>query len=213
VRCASQLAVGAYVLDALEPDEQLRMEEHLQRCPVCAETVRELQGLPRVLAGVPTPGEAPVAPPPSELAFERFRLSAAAAPPAQARRPVHWRLVAAAAAVLAVGGGVAAGVAATSRDAPVTVVEAEAGNVHARASLTAAGTGTKVALALDGVPFGANCQLIAVARDGSEDSAGTWAVSYGGTYHWTGWVSVAPGQLDRLVIRAGDGRTLVSVPG
>jgi anti-sigma-K factor RskA len=210
VRCASQLDVGAYVLDALEPDEQQRMQVHVQGCPVCAETVRELEGLPRLLAGVPAPGETPVAPSPSELAFERFRRSAALTP-APRRRAPRWRL-AAAAAVLAVAGGVATGVAVSTRDEPAAVVQAVSGNVHARASLAPVGDGTRIMLSLDGLPYGAKCELVAVARNGSEQSAGTWSVTYDGTYQWTGWVAVGPGQLDRLVVRTLDGRTLVSLP-
>jgi hypothetical protein len=84
--------------------------------------------------------------------------------------------------------------------------------VHARASLSAAGDGTRVALTLSGVPFGAHCELVAVARNGSEESAGDWTVDYGGTYRWTGWVGLPPGQLGSLVVRTLDGRTLVTLP-
>ncbi len=52
MRCEQELAVGAYLLDALEPEEQLRMREHVAACPVCAESVRELEGVSRLLAGV-----------------------------------------------------------------------------------------------------------------------------------------------------------------
>jgi len=210
VRCAHEVCVGAYVLDALEPDEQLAMQRHVQGCPVCAGTVAELEGLPLLLAGVPVPGEAPEAPRPSELAYERFRRSAEAfAPPAARHRRRRW--VAAAAAVLVVAAAVGTGELLASRGVPVTVMEASAGVVRAEAALSVAGAGSHLAMTFDGVPFGARCQLVAVARDGRESAAGTWTVSYEGTYHWKGWVDVAPDDLDRLVLRGEDGQTLVSL--
>jgi hypothetical protein len=211
VRCVQQVCVGAYVLDALEPDEQLAMQGHVQGCPVCSETVRELEGLPLLLSAVPAPGEAPEAPRPSELAYERFRRSAAAfAPPAAPDRGRRW--IAAAAAVLVVGAAVGVGEALASHSPPVSVVEASAGTVRAEAAMSAAGAGTHLAMAFDGVPIGARCELVAVSRDGSERSAGTWTVTYDGTYHWKGWVAVAPGDLQRLDVRSEDGGTLVSLP-
>jgi hypothetical protein len=210
VRCVQQVCIGAYVLDALEPDEQLAMHGHVQGCAVCAETVAELEGLPLLLAAVPVPGEAPESPRPSELAYERFRRSAAAfAPPAAPNRGRRW--VAAAAAVLVVGAAVGVGEALASHRPPVSVVEASTGEVHAEAALSAAGTGTHLAMTFDGVPFGARCELVAVASDGSERSAGSWTVTYPGTYHWKGWVPVAPGDLEQLEVRNEDGTTLVSL--
>ena len=114
MRCEHEISVGAYVLDALEPDEQLLMQQHVQECAVCTAAVQELEGLPRLLAGVPTPGETPVAPAPSEFAFERFRRSATAVATPPSRRG-RWRwAVASAAAALVIGGAVATGVAVTS---------------------------------------------------------------------------------------------------
>lgn len=210
MRCAQQVCVGAYVLDALEPDEQLAMQRHVQCCPVCAATVAELEGVPFLLAGVPAPGEAPEAPRPSELAYERFRRSAEAfAIPAARHRRRRW--AAATAAVLVVAAAVGTGEVLASRSEPVTVMEASTALVHAEAALSAAGAGTHLAMTFDGVPFGERCQLVAVARDGQERPAGTWTVTYRGTYHWKGWVDVAPGDLDRLDVRSEDGRTLVSL--
>jgi anti-sigma-K factor RskA len=44
-----QELVGAYVLDALEPDEQVRFEAHLRSCDVCRSEVAELQQVSDVL--------------------------------------------------------------------------------------------------------------------------------------------------------------------
>jgi Putative zinc-finger len=44
---------GAYVLGALSPDDRLAFERHLPSCAACTESVRELAGLPGLLARVP----------------------------------------------------------------------------------------------------------------------------------------------------------------
>jgi anti-sigma-K factor RskA len=212
VRCEHEISVGAYVLDALEPDEQIRMQQHVQECAVCTAAVQELEGLPRLLAGVPMPGETPVAPAPSELAFERFRRSATAvaAPP---RRKGRWRwAVASAAAALVIGGAVATGVAVTSTVAAPEVVEAVDNGVHLVATYLPAKTGTDVTVALDGLPMGERCELVAVSRSGREESAGWWTVSHAGTYEWSGWVAMADADVATWEVRSADGRPLVSVP-
>lgn len=43
---------GAYVLGALSPIERLDFEQHLAGCEECARSVREVAGLPGLLAGV-----------------------------------------------------------------------------------------------------------------------------------------------------------------
>lgn len=44
---------GAYVLGALSPEERLAFERHLADCEACARSVRELAGLPGLLAHTP----------------------------------------------------------------------------------------------------------------------------------------------------------------
>src|SRR3712207_3271102 len=43
---------GAYLLGALTPSERLEFEHHLSRCEECARSVRQLAGLPGLLARV-----------------------------------------------------------------------------------------------------------------------------------------------------------------
>ncbi len=43
---------AAYVLGALSPAERLEFEHHLAGCEECARAVREVAGLPGLLAGV-----------------------------------------------------------------------------------------------------------------------------------------------------------------
>ena len=215
--CAHEIEVGAYVLDALEPDERLRVRAHLTMCPDCRATLRELEGLPRVLAQVPAPAAAPrvLTEAPSELAFRRLAHRATAVrPPARhatVGHPRRWVLAAAAAAAVGVAGGVGGVVASLGPSAP-TAVSATSGAVHARAELTAANGGTTINLALDGVASGQRCELVAVSRDGRWETASDWTATYEGTAHVIGAVPMKPQDIDRLVIRTPDGRTLLSMP-
>jgi hypothetical protein len=209
MRCDQEISVGAYVLDALEPGEQLRMAKHVQECPACAETVRELEGLPRLLAAVPTPGEAPVAPVPSELAYERFRRSATQPEP-QRRRGKRW-WVAVAAAALLVAGAVTGAVVVLSPDP--TVVEGTQNGVHATASYLPANDGTSVSLELEGLQLGQWCELLAVDEAGNHVPADKpWKVTYSGPYHWSGWIDIPPEDVAWFVVRDGDGATVIAVP-
>jgi hypothetical protein len=53
VGCGHEHEDGAYVLGALSPEDRVAFERHLPGCPACAEAVRELAGLPGLLARVP----------------------------------------------------------------------------------------------------------------------------------------------------------------
>lgn len=44
---------AAYVLGALSPAQRRAFEEHLETCPDCARSVRDLAGMPGLLAGLP----------------------------------------------------------------------------------------------------------------------------------------------------------------
>ena len=51
--CGHEHEDGAYVLGALSPEERVAFERHLPDCAECARSVRELAGLPGLLARVP----------------------------------------------------------------------------------------------------------------------------------------------------------------
>lgn len=99
---------GAYVLGSLTPAERADYERHLRSCDDCARSVRELAGLPGLLARVPadvlepSAGREPV--PPALLPA-----LVAAAERQQRRRTVRAALLAAAAvAVIAAGSAIVA---------------------------------------------------------------------------------------------------------
>jgi hypothetical protein len=51
--CGHEHEDGAYVLGALSPEDRVAFERHLPGCEDCARSVRELAGLPGLLARVP----------------------------------------------------------------------------------------------------------------------------------------------------------------
>ncbi len=51
--CGHEHEDGAYVLGALSPEDRVAFERHLPGCPDCAQSVREMAGLPGLLARVP----------------------------------------------------------------------------------------------------------------------------------------------------------------
>jgi hypothetical protein len=162
---------------------------------------------------VPAPEASQPVPVPSELAFRRLRSATGAGPVRHRapRRPARrWLL--AAAAVLVVGGAAAGAVAATSGGTPAPeTVTASAGALHVTASISPAATGSRITLALNGVPEGQSCELTVQARDGHWETASRWTADYEGEAHVTGDVRIAPQDLQRLVVRTLDGRTLLSM--
>lgn len=50
-----ELLVGAYVCDAVEPDERFAMERHLRGCPKCRAEVADLRNVTALLANSTTP--------------------------------------------------------------------------------------------------------------------------------------------------------------
>jgi anti-sigma factor RsiW len=103
-------ALGAYVLGALEPDEEAAVRAHLAACPECAAERDALAELPALLAlGERAAAQPPLSPAVEERVLDGF--ARAHRPPRRRRRP--WRLAlgaavagaaAAIALVLALGG-------------------------------------------------------------------------------------------------------------
>jgi anti-sigma factor RsiW len=215
VNCRHAVDVGAYVVDALEPDERQALAAHLPTCAECTAELRDLERLPALLALVPGPAAGEPVPVPSELAFRRLQRSATGAHPARhraARAPRRrWLLLAA--AVIVLGGAGAAGVVATSGSAGPETVSASAGALHVQAAITPVASGSRIALTLSGVPQGQQCELTVQAGDGHWETASRWTADYAGTAQVTGTVRIAPGDLKQMVVRTPDGRRLVTLPG
>lgn len=95
-------------------------------------------------------------------------------------------------------------------DHVVAATDADTG-VRAEVGMEEVGWGTRLTLALSGVPEGARCRLDAVGPDGSRETAASWQATYHGTAHVDGGVAFAPGDIARFEVVTLDGEHLVTV--
>ncbi len=225
--CAGiRLALGVYVVGAIDPAERALVDAHLAGCPACREELAGMAGLPALLGRVPV-GDAErladgaraadLEEPPPELLQALLRRVAARQ---QARR---WRLLTAAAAavVIAIGGGVAVGLGvAGGAGHPESHPAAElalghdpATQVSARVDFApTAWDGTAMRVQVSGIPGGTRCRFWVVTAGGRRLLAGSWTVTASYGSHWYPASSpVAMSAVRGFQVTAGS-RLLVTVP-
>ncbi|MEU5264336.1 zf-HC2 domain-containing protein [Amycolatopsis sp. NPDC021455] len=199
---------AAYVLGALAPEDRQRFEQHLRTCDRCAASVRELAGLPGLLARVDAPAVVPDAgPPPPDLlptVLKRVRRG----------RRVRTAVTAVSAAV-AVSACVALGVvAAWPEPAPPPSTELTALGrfpVRADARLAAFSWGTQVDMTCSytGGRSGGEYVLVAIARSGEETQLATWKAVPDNTARLSIGTALRQSDLAALEVRLGSGLPLL----
>jgi anti-sigma factor RsiW len=219
--CPRTVALGAYVLGALERAERVRLEAHLETCAICSEELDELAPLPGLLSRL-TLDEAEVL----ELE-EAPRVEAGTGAPLEralfevARERRRSRLlrataVAAAlvlAAVVLAGGLLLDGGGGNGGTAPLTAAASDLQTgVSGSAELTREPWGTRVELSLAGVRPGERCRLVARAVGGRTEVAATWRVGYLGTAEVPGAVAIPADRLASLEVVTARDRVLVRMP-
>jgi hypothetical protein len=217
------LDLGAYALGLLNDQDKADFEAHLATCAACMAEMLTLTPVAELLKGldpVEEPADATPPEPPVDLLRRRAEVS---------RRRRRWQLAAGAAAcVAALGGGLAAGVA--TSPGPVQPGPALAGQLHmaSDAATGASGTvglvaktwGTQVTLDLAGVRGPAECQLIAVSKDGQQKVVSGWFVPAPGDgvpghpAHLVvqGGTAISLSGLDRFRVVIVNGPTLLTIP-
>ncbi|GAA1128991.1 zf-HC2 domain-containing protein [Nocardioides aquiterrae] len=218
---------AAYVLGALAPEERLAFERHLATCPSCSAAVRDLAGLPGLLAQVsPEVVESPREPEPvpDTLLPSLVR---------EVRRSQHRRRwgvgLAAAAAVVALGAGTVAVVAATGDDGPTpqatpTVAAAremtqlDQTAVWGEVSLTSVLWGTRLDLTCSyDEPASAYLEgehtyaLVVHTRDGGTEQVATWKGLPGRTMRVTGATALTTDQIASVEVRDAAGHPLLEL--
>ncbi|MDI3389384.1 zf-HC2 domain-containing protein [Streptomyces sp. B-S-A8] len=235
--------VGAYALGLLDERETAAFEAHLAQCAYCVRELGELAGVEPMLAalaadGVPAPPRQP----------GRRLLDGLLAETARERtgRRRRSRLLLAAAAALIVAAPLAA-LAATGEDHPGTrTPEAHptspaqdaffhhiadkvaatdpASDVTATVGTEAKPWGTHTVLELKNVKGPLKCRLVAVGRNGEEETVTSWSVPERGygiedsphprartPLYVHGGAAMERSDIDRFEVRTFDGRRLVEV--
>ncbi|MGA6157888.1 anti-sigma factor family protein [Stenotrophomonas sp. NPDC087984] len=239
-------AVGAYALGVLDPADAARFEDHLIGCERCAAELDELMGLPPLLAEYATAADGTALPDPSVVTarpgpelLDRLLDDVTVSRKASGRRRLY---LVAAAAVLIVGGPLAgAALTASSDDGKTQPVASTSQQVYeqgkkfsavdpvtkvdASVSLQQKGWGTSVALKLGNLKGPRTCDLVAIGKDGHEETITTWAVptsGYGITdgdgSRWSkeplyaqGGAAMNTDDIERFEVRTLDGRRLAEV--
>lgn len=220
---------AAYVLGALSSDERRAFEHHLAECTECAGAVRELAGLPGLLATVPkaVAESEPVEPPPTTLLPSLVR---------RVRRETvrrRWRtgLVAAGVAGLVGLGGLVIGTSgagappAASTPVPTASVPARtmspvvASDVHASVALVGVAWGTRLEVTCSyddagqyaaGAPDAAYV-LVVRGRTGQAEQVAHWRGLPGRTMRVAGASALSVGDIASVELQSADGTPLLEL--
>jgi hypothetical protein len=220
---------GAYVLGALSPAERLEFEQHLTDCADCARSVRELAGLPGLLARL---DPAVLDEPARDDPLPETVLPALLHAVRRARR--RRVLVAAGAAAAALTAVVVIPLTLTGSDAGRTpstappvggVVRAMApvGGAPVRATvvLTSVAWGTRLDLACTygeageryHLPPSVTYGLFVRTRDGRTEQVGTWRSLEGRTMEVTAATAAPRQDIASVEVRTAKGRPVLELTG
>jgi Putative zinc-finger len=232
--------VGAFVLGVLEEEDAARFETHLGECERCAAEFDALAGLEPILAefAESAPDVESLTAQPGPVLLDRLLEDVAATRRTRGHRRLY---LVAAAAVLIVGGPIAAS-AVTSSDtghdhrfaAEAAFDDMPAGNkvenvdpatkVDATVGVERRDWGSHVVLQLTNLKGPLKCRLIAVGKNGDQQTVTTWSVpkwGYGNPHakqavnrkplYMHGGSAMWPSQIDHFEVRTFDGRALVDV--
>jgi hypothetical protein len=206
---------AAYVLGALSPEDRQRFEQHLRGCERCAAAVRELAGLPGLLAQSGPPQVSAVVdagPPPPDLltsVLKRVRRG-------RRIRNTVTSLSAAVAVTACVALGVVAALPATSVPPPagpqplaLTALGEFPVRADARLGVHEWGTEVDMSCSYTGGRSGGEYVLVAIGRDGKETELATWKALPDNTARIVVGTALKTPQMAALEVRGGSGRALL----
>ena len=206
--CAeARVALGVYVLGAIDPAERALVDAHLATCRDCRDELAGLAGIPALLARV-NPEELERI---SDESPRTERIDEQAPPElidtvvdlaAARRRRSRWRYAAAAAAVAAVAGGVFGGLAESAPRVAASppaiafspgetswetaAATSKASGVQATVAYGHERWGTVLAAKVMGIPVGTTCVLWVTHKDGTRTEAMSWSAAddEGTVWYW-----------------------------
>ncbi|GGK01310.1 membrane protein [Streptomyces camponoticapitis] len=210
--------VGAYALGVLDAADAFRFEDHLMDCPHCTLLLGDFGGVRGQLdeyTRQTPPRVSPFVSAGPELLHRMLEGTAARRRLSRRRRLA----LVAAALVIAVGGPFAI-VETQGGDGSPAAPTAERWTATDRRTGTAAVVtaaekrwGTDVALELSRSTATGVCELVAVGRDGSEETVMTWSArgDSGGPMVTWGGAALRPHEIDRFEVRTETGHRLMTV--
>jgi hypothetical protein len=225
--CGHEHEDGAYVLGALSPEDRVAFERHLSGCEDCARSVRELAGLPGLLARVPVEI---VDPDKEPLPVPETLLPALVRQVHQRQRRRTWitsALVAAAAAV-AVGAISVATLGGDDNGPPQAVPTVSAPPSTAPAvqlqpvgsepisgwlSMTTVGWGTRLDLTCSYAEEGDGSYhdqapptytMVVTRSDGTTEQVASWKALPGKTMHLSAATAASTDAISGVEVRSGD---------
>jgi predicted anti-sigma-YlaC factor YlaD len=183
--------LGAYVLGVLDAGDEMAVQRHLDSCEICRHEVGELREMEAALGELPPEAFIEGPPDDADLLLQRTlrEMRAEAGRDNRVRRVILSAAAVVVAAVLLLGGTLLGrGTAPTGTVAQPAPSASEApGTVHWSGS---GPTGTTMAVAMQpaagwvrltarvfNIPAGQQCELVVVAKDGTQRVAGSWLVS------------------------------------
>ena len=223
---------GSYVLGALSPAERLEFEHHLAGCKECSRSVRELAGLPGLLARV----DADVLEqPPTDEPLPETLLPALSREVGRSSRRRRFALAGlAAAAVALIVGAIAVTGLVGGDDEPVaapgtsqTTAPAQApmtpiGQVPVRATVALASVtwGTRLDLTCTYAPDAGKYHLppsvtyalVVRTRDGHVERVGTWRALENRPMHFTAGTSTNQRDIASVEVLTAKGRPVLTLP-
>ncbi|MFJ8546002.1 zf-HC2 domain-containing protein [Streptomyces sp. NPDC093586] len=204
---------GTYVLGVLDEADAFRFEDHLVECPRCTAQVTEFgpaarqlmlyrRATPRLVHPLTRPGP---------KLLDRL-LSEVAARNRAGRRRLLYAAAAAAACAVA-GPGLATHAQQAAPGVRLTAADERTG-VWARVTAAEEAWGSDVEVEVRDGAGPRSCRLVAVGRDGTEETVTTWSVPGhdGRPDTLRGGAALRPGQTARYEVRTVDGERLVTLP-
>jgi hypothetical protein len=205
---------AAYVLGALSPADHAAFELHLRTCDACQARVREVRGVPALLAGIGAEDlfqvEEPLAPPDTLLPGLLRRAT-------QRRRRQRWLIgglasVAAACLIALVAVVWPSSQSATIPNLHGTFAQVIASPVRATATLTGKPWGTSIDVHCHyvhgSVDHALRYDLVVYAKRGGSERVGSWALPPDKDIDFNAGTSFSPGQISRVEI-TWQGRTVL----
>jgi hypothetical protein len=205
---------AAYVLGALSPADHAAFELHLRTCDACQARVREVRGVPALLAGIGAddlfPVEDPVAPPDTLLPGLLRRAN-------QRRRRQRWLIgglasVAAACLIALVVVVWPSSQSATAPNLHGTFAQVIDSPVQATATLTGKPWGTSIDVHchyVREVDRAFRYDLVVYAKHGGSERVGSWALPPDKDIDFNAGTSFSPDQISKVEITLSNGTTVL----